>query len=729
MRKGFIPFANDRLRDFGQAVINLFIFLPYFFSVPALMKTLFRPWKNLVPEKKQVGFSLSDWFSRFVFNLISRGIGFVMRTSVISFYFLFQSIYMIGLPLIALAYFIFIPLMYFEYLFQKTEDERKKIDKKKFLEAHLLKEENLKEVEAWFENHYANHLYRARWFELRNLLETPPLARDWSSGFTPTIDQYTIDLATHSYLHHIKNIVGRTHELKEMERALSKNVESNVMLVGEEGVGKHTVVDAFARRIYLGKTAPHLMYKRILKLNMDKVMSEYADDAKREAFLEDLLDEARKAGNIILFIDDFEKHLSHAALFQKFSSTSELQIIAITAPFPYEKDIFQNEKIKRLFQKIDVTEVKKEEALKILLDTSYSFESFHGVTIPYETLVTVIEKSEFYLTYIPFPEKAVDLLDASCVYVKSKMQSVVTPEDVDMVLTEKTHIPTMVTQDMKEKLLNLEGRLKEKVIQQTNAIEKLSSSLRRSFLLIGKRKKPLATMLFLGPTGVGKTETAKAVSEIFFGKEKLLRFDMSLYQSKSDIPKLIGNETFSSPGLLSASVREHPYGVLLLDEIEKADHDLLNIFLTIFDEGYFTDGTGHRVDCKNLLIVATSNAASSVIFKDKEINIVDYLVENQIFTPEFLNRFDGVIAYEPLSRESLYSLARKMIEKIATDVKALYKVNIKVGEGTLRQLVDRGYDPRFGARNLERVIRDEVEDKISKLILKGETKSEETISL
>lgn len=228
--------------------------------------------------------------------------------------------------------------------------------------------------------------------------------------------------------------------------------------------------------------------------------------------------------------------------------------------------------------------------------------------------------------------------------------------------------------------------------------------------------------MFLGPTGVGKTETAKVIAGIFFGKEQLLRFDMSLYQSKSDIPKLLGDPTFSQPGLLSAAIREKPYGVLLLDEIEKADPDLLNIFLTVIDEGYFTDGSGHRVDCKNLLIIATSNAGSDVLYDKSDTDIIDYLVEKKIFSPEFLNRFDGIISYEPLTKQSIALMARKMVEKISSDVMSIYKVDIKVSEETLAKLVEKGYDPRFGARNLERAIRDEIEDKISKSLLSGHVK-------
>ena len=180
---------------------------------------------------------------------------------------------------------------------------------------------------------------------------------------------------------------------------------------------------------------------------------------------------------------------------------------------------------------------------------------------------------------------------------------------------------------------------------------------------------------------------------------------------------------------MSAAIRDNPYGVLLLDEIEKSNPDLLNIFLTIFDEGYFSDGGGRRVDCKNLVVIATSNAAGDLIYKGEQTKIIDLLVEQKLFSPEFLNRFDGIIVYEPLSRESIKVITRKMIAKIIKDVKELYKVNVFVTDATFDQLIDKGYDRKFGARNMERVIRDEIEDKISKILLRSQVNQGKTINL
>jgi len=741
MRKSLWQYYWDSLHNFGEAIINIFIFLPYFFSISALLKTLFHPWRNLIIKKAFVGFSFSDWANRFAFNFISCSIGAVMRLSIIAFYFILQTTFIMLLPFIALSFFLFTPFFYFLSLTQKTTQEKKDIFKKKFIETHLLSNGNRLEVENWFEEYYKQHLKKIIWWKLQNLLSYPPLARDWAVGYTPILDQYSTNLATSSYLYYIKNIVDREKEITEIEQILTKSVESNVIIVGEEGVGKHTIIDALAKKIYLGKTNTFIMYRRILKLNMEKVLNEFVDQKKRENFFENLLKEAEQAKNIILFIDNIDKYITDGEgkinltiSLEKFAKSNFIQIIGVTTPFAFQNFVYSNEKISRIFNKVDVYEISKKEAENILLGAVYFFESLYSVYIPYETVKEIIDKSEFYLTSIPFPEKAVDLLDSACVYAKQK---VVTPEIINTVLTEKTHIPTTMTKQIKEKLLNLEMLLFSRIIQQDEAIKKLSSALRRSFLLIGKRKKPLASFLFLGPTGVGKTETAKAIADVFFtdqieGESKyLIRFDMSEFQSKYDIPKLIGDN--NNPGLLTSTIRKQSYGVLLLDEIEKADRDLVNIFLTIVDEGYFIDGMGKRIDCKNLIIIATSNAASDILYSPispiSPISLIDELVKRRTFSPEFLNRFDGIIVFESLNQKSVKILTEKIVEKILIDIFKLYKVRVFVSEKTIDLVSKKGYDPRFGARNLERTIRDEIEDKIAKLIFENKAKPGETISL
>jgi len=752
MKKDVPFYVKKTINDFFDASLNFLLFFPYFFSVTELLKTLFSPWKNIVTKKTSRGFSFSEWGTRFLFNLISRVIGFFMRLSIILFYIIFQILYVLFLPASILIFFLLLPFFALRYSIEKTDEEKKALMKKNFISTRLLKEENRKEVEEWFEIFYQEHLEKKDWWKLKNLMTYPPLARDWAVGYTPILDEFSEDLTDVMYQARIHTAVGRIKEIKQIQQVLSKNEEANVLIVGEEGVGKHTIVDALAKQIYEGQTNSILAYKRILKLNLEKILTTYVDQKQRESFLEDLFMEAEEARNVILFIENLDKYVAYdqgridlSIPLEKFGKTASIQFIGLTTPFFYQRFIFSNDKINRIFAKIDVAEITALEARNTLLALAYQYEYRNNLIIPYETIINTIDKSEFYITYIPFPEKAFHLLDSACAYFnqtsppkkKDTNLRILPPETIDIVLSEKTHIPTRLNDQMRKKLVDLEKLLEERVIYQNEAIEKLASAMRRSFILLGKRKKPLASFLFLGPTGVGKTETAKALSEIFFGAEKyLLRFDMSLYQTTQDIKTLIGSIDSGVPGQLSKAIRENPYAVLLLDEIEKANKDLINIFLTLTDEGYFTDGFGKKVDCKNLIIIATSNAGADYIYKQSFQNIsqsnndlINYLVSQHLFSPEFLNRFDGVVTYNPVSEISILTLSKRMIQEVADTILKLYKIHVQVSDQTLQEVVKKGYSPSFGARNLQRVISQELEDKIAKLILNEKVKEGDTITL
>jgi ATP-dependent Clp protease ATP-binding subunit ClpC len=662
------------------------------------------------------------------------------------------------------------------YLVNPTEEEIKEKEKEMFLASHCLKQENSLAVSEWFEEGWQKTISEKKWWDRKLLFSYPPLARDWATGYTPMLDTYVEDLTSSVYQSETRHIVGRKKELSQMQDILSKSEEANVILVGEEGVGKRTVVDALARLIYEGQTGMQLAYKRILRLNMEKILTFSTDLKQRETFFEDLLSEAVDAKSIILLIENIDKYcapgegrLDLTTSIEKFAKYPTIQFIGITTPFFFQRYLFPNEKINRLFAKVDVKEISKIEALVTLLHCIPSFEKTYSVDIPYETALAVIEKSEFYITHIPFPEKAIELLDqtASHYYSRSKRKPhektpAVLPEYIDVVLSEKTQIPTSLSEEMRKKLLELETLLEQQVLFQKNALSQLASAIRRSFILLGKRKKPLATFLFLGPTGVGKTETAKALAHIFFGNETsyLTRFDMSLFQSKDDIKTLIGSLESGLSGMMSQAIREQPFAVLLLDELEKAHPDLLNIFLTIIDEGYFTDGFGKRVDCKNLIIIGTSNAGSDYIYKQQTVinklesvisteananeqsgeipptqdnvsqtDLIDYLVQNKIYSPEFLNRFDGVVVYNPISNDALLELAKKMSGSIQTTIFSVYQIKINVKEETLLTMIKKHYNPQFGARNLEHVVTTEIEDKLATLLLEKKISGGDVISL
>lgn len=761
MKKDALPYIRQEIKDAIEIVGNLIVFFPYFFSLVPLLQTLFYPWKHIVTQKEIRGFSFSELFNRILMNLISSGIGATMRMSLISFCILFELFYIITLPITSLFFlFVVLPIRTVIYLMSLTEEEIKEKEKTQFMASHCLTEENSMSVSAWFEERYEKRRQARKWWDKKVLFSYPPLARDWAVGYTPTLDSYVEDLTSPVYQAIPRHIVGRKNELDIMQEVLSKSSEANIVLVGEEGVGKRTVVDALARLIYEGQTGKLLAYKRILKLNMEKILTTYTDMKQREQFLEDLLGEAVGAGQVILLIENIDKYcalgegrIDLTNSLEKYARQSTIQFIGISTPFFYQRFIFSNEKMNRLFTRIDVKEITKNEALTTVLHIIPQFENTYNVIVPFETARSVIEKSEFYITAIPFPEKAIELLDQVAAHANadaqkkpSHIKTVILPEQVDVVLTEKTHIPTRMTDEMRSKLLSLERLLEERVLFQADAVSQLSAAIRRSFILLGKRKKPLATFLFLGPTGVGKTETAKALAAIFFGNESYLsRFDMSLYQSKDDIKTLIGSLESGNPGLLSSSIRQQPYAVLLLDELEKAHPDLINIFLTVIDEGYFTDGFGKRVDCKNLIIIATSNAGADFIYKQQAVidklssvvevdedksrseSLIDHLIKTGIFSPEFLNRFDGVVSYNAISSEAIMAIAKKMSASVQNTILNLYKIKLTIKEETLLAAIQKHYNPAFGARNLEHVVTTEIEDKIATLLLEKKVGEGQTI--
>lgn len=740
---------EEHIRNYGQAVFNIFVFLPYYFSVDVMVRTLFAPWRRIAPKNKRVGFSFSEWGEDLMFSMISRMIGFTMRISVLLSYLIVLILYVPVTLLCSVVFFLVIlPCQYVFSLFEKSASEKYAEAKSNFVLTHTLDARNQSTVEAWYDR-IATRLESAhRWWELKSLMSTPPIARDWAQGYTPTLDQYSVDLSTDASRHDARPMtIGREAELKQIEDVLCKSQDANILLTGVPGVGKTTIIESLAYRIYIGRGNPLLAFKRLVDLNLEKILAQHTDQKIREEILSTLLKEAHEAGNIIIVISDIDRYVSSGEArvdlsipLEKYLSQPSVQVIGTTTPQAYERYIRIRSSLARHLSIIQIPEISPEVALAILMDHHHRYESRYQVLIPYEALVQTIKQSAYFVTDIPFPEKSLQLLDDACVFVKNNTSTDkrVLPDTIDQVLSQKIHVPTALDATFKHKLLGVGAALDQNIVGQQGATKQIADAVQRAFVMLGKRNKPLATFLLLGPTGVGKTETAKALAQYFFDKEdSLIRFDMSEYQQVSDIPKLIGNTTTGEPGLLIAALRQKPYGVLLLDEIEKASGDLLNIFLTVLDEGYLTDSNGDRVDCKSHIVIATSNAGAVDFYHAHEQDAVPpsqdellrFLIENKLFTPEFLNRFDGVIGYQPIDIAKAVRIGKMMLSHISKDILALHEVHLEISDDTLQSIIKKHFNPAYGARDLSRALSEEIETTVAQKLLSNSLKPGDTVKL
>ena len=494
-----------------------------------------------------------------------------------------------------------------------------------------------------------------------------------------------------------------------------------------------------AQRSLLGQSLPEINYKRIIQLDLTSVAAQTGTVAEAEAILDKVFREAVSAGNIVLVIDEFHNFIGGidrpgvvdvSGIISPYLNLSQFQVVATTSFAGLHKNIEQKPAILSLFEKVEVSEPSERETFLILEELALVLERKYKKFITFLALREIISLAKRYLPAVPFPKSAVDLLDELMVQVSSTKEKIVLPEHVAQLVSEKTEIPVGEVQiQEREVLLNLENLLHKRIINQNEAVREVSTALRRARADITIRKGPMGTFLFLGPTGVGKTETSKALSAVYFGSEdKMIRLDMSEFQNTADIPRLLGS--VSEEGFLTTQVRENPFSMVLLDEIEKAHPNILNLFLQVLDEGHLTDGLGRKVDFKNTIIIATSNAGYQIILdalkKEKDWagvkgDLLDFIFNKGIFRPEFINRFDAMVVFQPLSRENLLDIAELMLQKLKRNLQEK-DIEFVVSLPLKEKIVELGYNPTFGAREMRRVIQNKVENVLASALLSGQIK-------
>lgn len=614
------------------------------------------------------------------------------------------------------------------------------IFKKILIDANL-KVEDVDNLAKWKEMLEEKKERRSRFWDYENLAKKGSVGKAWAAGYTITLDQFSVDWTEVVEKRGFEEIIGHKETIEHLERVLSRTEVNDALLIGEPGVGRKSLIHALAQRAFFGQSLPEINYKRIVTLDIVSIIASSQSAEGITGTLDKIFREVLSAGNIILVIDEFYNFVTQpkgglgeidiSSIIVRYLPSPEFRMIGLTSFSGLHLFIEKNPAILEYMEKVEVNEISERETILILENFCLVLENKYKRFIPYQAIRDVVRFSGRYIRDVPFPKKAVDLLDEVLVYTSRYTKSqMVLPEYVAKVISKKTDIP-IGELGIKEKeiLLNLENQIHQRIINQEEAVKEISAALRRARADITVRKGPMGCFLFLGPTGVGKTETSKALSAIYFGsEEKMIRLDMSEFQEVKDIARLIGSVEME--GLLTTRVRENPFSLILLDEFEKAHPNILNLFLQVFDEGHLTDGLGRKISFLDTIIIATSNAGYQIIldaikaqteWSQVKQKLLDFIFEKGIFRPELVNRFDAVILFKPLTKENLLAIAELMLQSLKKNLKDK-EIEFIITQPLKEKIIELGYDPIFGARQMRRVLQDKVENVLANALLSGKIK-------
>ncbi|WP_331774230.1 ATP-dependent Clp protease ATP-binding subunit ClpA [Sulfurospirillum sp. 1612] len=560
------------------------------------------------------------------------------------------------------------------------------------------------------------------------------------------LQKYCINLTLLAKEQQLDPLIGRADECDRVIQVLCRRKKNNPLLVGEPGVGKTAVVEGIAQMIVEQKVPDILADASLYALDMGALLSgtKYRGDFEKR--LKEILSELEKEDKAILFIDEIHTIVGAGAtsggsmdlsnLLKPSLASGKMKCIGATTYGEFRNFFDKDRALSRRFSKIDIDEPSLDDSYKILLGLKERYEQHHGVKYPHSVLKTTVELAKKYINDRFLPDSAIDLIDevgASFHLLKRKRKSV-SIGDIENILEKIAHMPNRhVNADEGEVIENLEKNLKSKVFGQDDAIHALVRAIKRSRAGLGNQQAPIGSFLFAGPTGVGKTEVAKQLaSELGVHFE---RYDMSEYMEKHTVSRLIGAPPgyvgFEEGGQLTESIKKHPYSVLLLDEIEKAHPDLLNVLLQIFDGAVLTDNNGIKTDFRNVIIIMTSNLGSKegvhVGFQKEETFQADRAIKD-FFAPEFRNRLDDIIHFTSLSEAIMIPIVQKMIDELEAQLRDK-KITIKVSLAAKKYLAQEGYSTELGARVMRRVIQEKIKTPLSDEILFGKLKKGGTVSI
>ncbi len=599
----------------------------------------------------------------------------------------------------------------------------------------------------------------------------------------PLLNKFGTNISKLASENKLDPVIGRNEEIEKVIRILSRKTKNNPCLIGPPGVGKTAIISALAQKIQDGNVAQHLKDKQIISLDLSSIIAGTKYRGDFEERVRKIVDEVKQNEDIILFIDEIhtivgagaaEGSIDAANILKPVLTRAQFRLIGATTTDEYIKFIEKDSALKRRFGEVMVKEPSKEETERILFGLRENFEEHHHVEIKDSAIKKAVELSSRYLNDKYLPDKAIDLIDEAAAQVrmdedkrkhlslnfeddnnknKDKLNSdfcnigIVDEEMVAKIISKQTDIPlTRLTEAESNRLINMEKEIKKRVIGQDEAVSCICKAIRRSRIGLKDNKHPVGSFLFMGSTGVGKTELSRALAQNLFGDERfMIRIDMSEYMEKHSVSKLIGAPPgylgHEQEGYLTKKVRLNPYSVILFDEIEKAHKDIYHLLLQILEDGRLSDSHGKTIDFSNTVIIMTSNIGSNILCNDLNIlGFCPYDVNNkqeQIreklkselkkkFTPEFLNRIDEIIIFRNLMRDDINEIAKKALSDTRMRLKKI-GLNMKFTENTHKQICLQGFDEKNGARPLYRVIRKNIEDKICEKILNKELIGDEEI--
>lgn len=560
--------------------------------------------------------------------------------------------------------------------------------------------------------------------------------RAWTARPTPILDRYSIDLTDLVYAGEAGFLVGHTREYERLLDVLSRPGSPAALLVGETGVGKESILRHLAYNITKDNVPPILFDKRLVALSIGNVVSGIGADEARGRLVA-IVSEIISAGNVILYIPDIdilvktsEKNiLSIADTLTPTFREGLFPVIGTTTPVDYKKYIEPRDDFKAIFDVVKVEEISEEEALIYLTYTSLALEDRFRVFITLGAIKEAVTLAHKYFRDLPLPASAEDLLKEALSEAGRLEEKKVSSDFVIRIAEKRVNIPIhKVSGREAETLVHLEELIRVRYVNQSEAVSAIARALREYRSGLTRKGSPIASFLFIGPTGVGKTELSKILAELQFGsKEMMVRFDMSEFQEKGSLIRFIGSSDGAIPGALTGAIRAKPYSLILLDELEKADKDILNLFLQMLDEGRLTDGLGRLVNFQNTIIVATSNAYSEFILEALEqgktiSEIRDEIKKHLIlyFKPELINRFSDVIIFESLAIDDVERVAELQLRELSDDILAAQGIVLTFTREAIEAITHLGFTKTFGARSLRRVIEENLRGELANKILLGE---------